>query len=132
MTLIIGQTAAFSAPVEHTRTAASLSVTPETPLPAVFGTPFMIADMERACADLLAPCLGAGDVSVGVKIEVTHLAPTPVGVTVTSTATFTGQEGPLYWFDVSTEDPAGKVGEGRIARAIVNDAKLIGRSDARK
>lgn len=124
MTLETGQSASFSADVDMARTAASLSYETGPKLPRVFRTPFMVADMERACAELLRPLLDEGDVCVGVQVDVRHQAPTPVGARVTSTATFSEQDGKLFWFTVKTEDASGIVGEGRIARAIVKEKTL--------
>ncbi len=114
-----GATYELRAKVDVTRTAKALAGKGEA-LPPVFGTPFMIADMERACAALLAPLLDDGKVSVGARIEVSHTAPTPIGSEVTATAQFTACDGPLYWFDVWAEDASGRIGKGRIARAIVD------------
>lgn len=129
-TLESGATYELRAKVDDTRTAAALADTGEA-LPPVFGTPFMIADMERACAALLTPLLADGKVSVGARIEVSHTAPTPVGGEITATARFTAQEGPLYWFDVWAEDASGHIGKGRIARAIVDQEALLTKAGAR-
>ena len=126
-----GETITLAGIVEEGRTAASLAAEGER-LPAVFGTPFMIADMERACAAILAPLLNPGEVSVGARIEVVHNAPTPLGAEVSVTARYTGREGPLYWFEVWAEDSAGRIGEGRIARAIVPEEKLVTRAETRR
>lgn len=99
----IGQTYVLQSVVDPTRTALALATNGEA-LPDVFATPFMIADMERACATILHPYLKDGEVSVGARIEVFHTAPTPVGSQVTATATFAAREGALYWFDVVAED----------------------------
>lgn len=125
-----GSTFELRTTVDETRTAAALADSGEV-LPAVFGTPFMIADMERACAALLAPLLKDGKVSVGARIEVSHTAPTPIGSAVTATAQFTACEGPLYWFDVWAEDAGGRIGKGRIARAIVDQGTLLSKAAAR-
>ncbi|MEM8854836.1 MAG: hypothetical protein AAGD34_14130 [Pseudomonadota bacterium] len=129
--LEIGATTTLDGTVPPARTAAALATDSEK-LPPVFGTPFMIADMERACAVLLSPLLGPDDVSVGARIEVSHNAPTPEGATVRAGARFTGREGPLYWFDVWAEDGGGTIGEGRIARAILPEGKLISRAEKRR
>ncbi|MEM9778273.1 MAG: hotdog domain-containing protein [Pseudomonadota bacterium] len=126
----IGATHALRGTVDEGRTAQSLAQTGEQ-LPPVFGTPFMIADMERACAALLAPHLAPGKVSVGARIEVSHLAPTALGETVTATARFQGRAGPLYWFEVWAEDGNGRIGEGRIARAVVDQVALLAKARAR-
>ncbi|MEO1159381.1 MAG: thioesterase [Pseudomonadota bacterium] len=127
----IGQTYVLQSAVDPTRTALSLATDGEA-LPDVFATPFMIADMERACAAILHPHLNEGEVSVGARIEVVHTAPTPVGSPVTATATFTTRDGALYWFDVVAEDSGGRIGKGRIARAIVDQSMLMATAAARE
>lgn len=126
----VGESHTLTSTVEAARTAQALAALGEA-LPEVFATPFMIADLERACAALLAPHLTVGDVSVGTNIEVSHTAPTAVGGLISATATFTEQVGALYWFDVVASDAAGQIGKGRIARAIVDRAKLMTTAGAR-
>ncbi len=122
--LQIGQSHTLTSTVDAARTAKALAAQGEA-LPEVFATPFMIADLERACAALLGPLLSDGEVSVGARIEVSHTAPTPIGGQISATATFTEQVGALYWFDVVAADAAGQIGKGRIARAIVDRARLM-------
>ncbi|MFM0229632.1 hotdog domain-containing protein [Paraburkholderia sediminicola] len=80
----------------------------------------MLSLMERACADLLKGDIGPGQLSVGVSTKFDHLAPTALGETIAATATFTRQEGRLFWFDVSVSDASGTVGSGSHARALVS------------
>lgn len=115
-------------PVTEAVTAKALAGSPEEKLPPVFATPFMIAGLERACATLLEPLMGADDVSVGAKIDVAHLAPTPIGATVRCYAQFEKHEAPLYWFRVWAEDDRRRIGKGRIGRAIVRTADLMARA----
>lgn len=93
-------------------------------LPAVLSTPRMIALMELAAAQLLAPFLAPGHVSVGAHVETAHSAPTPLGATVTATATFTRVEGRLFVFDVVAADAAGETGRGTHRRAVVEVERL--------
>jgi fluoroacetyl-CoA thioesterase len=53
-------------------------------MPEVYGTLMLILHMETAAADAIQPYLPAGWVSVGIEANVTQLAATPVGATVTS------------------------------------------------
>ena len=55
-------------------------------MPEVYGTPMMIYLMEVAATDAIAAYLPEGWVSVGLKVDITHLAATPAGFTVTATA----------------------------------------------
>jgi fluoroacetyl-CoA thioesterase len=132
MTIAIGQSASVAVEVVHANTAASLATDPGERYPAVFGTPFMIALMERACANVLAGTLEPGQLSVGAKIDVAHLAATPVGGRVTATARYAEFQKPLHWFDVTASDETGLVGKGRIARAVVSETDLMQRAAARR
>jgi predicted thioesterase len=127
MDLKLGANATLTCTVTKDRTAASFAVNDGERYPAVLATPFLIADLERACASLLEPLLGEGQLSVGAHIDVRHMAPTGVGGSYTASATYAGAEGVLFWFDVSAEDAAGTIGKGRIARAIVNEAGILAR-----
>jgi predicted thioesterase len=92
--------------------------------PPVFATARMIGLMEIAAARVLQPLLGPGELSVGVTVDVSHTAPTPVGAKVTATARYAGREGKLFLFEVSVSDPAGEVGRGWHKRAIVSTERL--------
>jgi predicted thioesterase len=113
-------------------TAARFSIEVGEIYPEVLATACMIREMERAAAKLMRPLLGPGQLSVGVRVEVGHVAPTPVGGIVTTRARFTGREGKLYWFEVWAEDAGGTIGKGRHARAIVEEARLLAAADTRR
>src|SRR5438105_13825397 len=59
----------------------------------VYGTPFLVRDIEQTCRQLLLQYADAGEDSVGMEIAVRHLAPTLLGMDVESTATVTAVEG---------------------------------------
>jgi len=105
--------------------ALSLSDDPHDNFPAVFATTRMIALMELAGARLLHPLLQPGEMSVGTHIDVSHTAATPIGATVTATATYRGQDGKLFVFEVVAYDPAGEIGSGTHKRAIVSRDRLL-------
>ena len=92
--------------------------------PDVMSTPAMLGLMERACAEIMRGELTEGQLSVGVNTQLTHSAPTPVGAEVSATATFRGQEGNLFVFDIVAHDSKGQVGSGTHARAIVDRAAI--------
>ena len=92
--------------------------------PPVFATARMIGLMEIAAARVLQPLLGPGELSVGVTVDVSHTAPTPLGAPVTATARYAGREGKLFLFEVSVRDPGGEVGRGWHKRAIVSNERL--------
>lgn len=104
--------------------ASSLPTEMGDSFPAVLATARMVALMEIAAARVLQPLLGPGELSVGVTVEVSHTAPTPPGVQVTTTARYAGREGKLYLFEVSATDPGGEIGRGWHKRAIVTSERL--------
>jgi predicted thioesterase len=95
-------------------------------------TPAMLALMERACAEIMRSELKDGQLSVGVNTQLTHSAPTPIGVEVSATATFKSVDGNLYVFEVVANDPKGPVGRGTHARAIVERAAIEKRAASRR
>ena len=104
--------------------ASALPVEMGDAFPDVFATARMIGLMEIAASRVLQPLLGPGELSVGVAVEVTHSAPTPLGAQVTATARYAGRDGKLFLFEVSAADPAGEIGRGWHKRAIVSSERL--------
>jgi len=104
--------------------ASALPIETEDEFPPVFATARMIGLMEIAAARVLQPLLGPGELSVGVTVDVSHTAPTPLGAPVTATARYAGREGKLFLFEVSVSDPGGEVGRGWHKRAIVSNERL--------
>jgi len=104
--------------------ARSIGIGREGSRTEVFSTPSMILAMELAAKELLRPYLDPGEDSVGVNVEVEHLAPTPVGDTVDAQATLVGSEKRLFDFEVSACDAHGEIGRGRHRRAVVKAEKF--------
>eukprot|EP01029_Cantina_marsupialis_P003063 TRINITY_DN128961_c0_g1_i1.p1 TRINITY_DN128961_c0_g1~~TRINITY_DN128961_c0_g1_i1.p1 ORF type:complete len:154 (+),score=18.20 TRINITY_DN128961_c0_g1_i1:58-462(+) len=111
--------------VEKKDLAKNLGISSEDNFPEVFATARMIALMEASAAKVLIPLLEEGQLSVGVEVNVKHLAPTLNNDIVKSTATFEGMEGKLYKFSIEVEDSGGKVGIGTHTRAIVTESRLM-------
>jgi predicted thioesterase len=93
-------------------------------MPEVYGTPFMIYLMEVAAADALRPHLPPGAISVGIAVDVRHLAATPIGLTVTATAEVLAVEGRTARFAVRAHDGVETIGVGEHVRAVVDPARL--------
>lgn len=93
-------------------------------MPEVYGTPMMIYLMEVAAADAIQPYLPEGWVSVGVLVNVRHLAATPVGLTVTARAEVISVESRTVTFSVEAHDGLEKIGEGRHVRAPIHLASF--------
>ena len=96
-------------------------------MPYVFGTPFLVYLMEVAAAEVLAPYLPQGWISVGTKVDVTHHAATPLGMTVTATARLTSAWGRTATFAVEAHDGIDRIGSGTHVRALVPSDRLEAR-----
>jgi fluoroacetyl-CoA thioesterase len=88
-------------------------------MPAVFATGFMVGLMEWTCMQLMAPHLDAGEGSLGVHIDVSHIAATPPGLAVTVDAECVKVEGRRISFSVKAHDGIDSIGEGRHQRFVV-------------
>ena len=131
-TIEVGQSADVTAVVQRSDTAQVLSTSPEDTFPEVFATSRMIALMELAAARVMRPLLRAGQLSVGVTVNVKHTAATPVGGEVRAVATYLGEVGKLFRFKVEAFDEAGSIGEGEHLRAIIATERLLAGAAKRK
>jgi predicted thioesterase len=111
--------------VQADDTAARLGIEPGESYPEVLATRTMVGEMERAAAKLLRPLLGPGELSVGVRVEIEHTAPTPVGARVVTRARYLGRDGKLFLFAVEAHDPGGPIGRGRHWRGVIDEARLL-------
>ena len=93
----------------------------------VLGTPFMMALMECAAMWCIQPELPEGKGTVGVDIQSSHLAPTPVGMKITATAEVTAvsENGKLVTFKVQAFDEEGLIGEGVHTRAVISNDRFL-------
>ncbi|MCL5982304.1 MAG: thioesterase family protein [Firmicutes bacterium] len=98
----------------------------------VFATPMLVALMESAAINALQGRLPEGQTTVGTKVDVSHTAATPVGMTVTAQAELLEADGRRLLFAVMAQDEAGLVGEGRHERFIVDTDKFLSRAEKRK
>jgi predicted thioesterase len=100
-------------------------------MPAVYGTPIMIFHMEQTAGAAITPHLPEGWVSVGVVVNVRHLAATPVGARVTVCAEVIAVDDNTVTFKVEAHDGIDKVGEGLHIRAPVELARFMKRVEAK-
>ena len=91
----------------------------------VFATPAMIALMEAAAVAALKEHLEEGETSVGIRLEVSHTAATPVGMDVRAEAEVTEIDGRRIIFQVAAFDAKEKIGDGRHERFIVKTGKFM-------
>jgi fluoroacetyl-CoA thioesterase len=92
---------------------------------AVLGTPRIIALCEEATCQAVAGSLGENETTVGMRIEISHLAPTNVGSTVRAEATLEKTEGRRLTFTVSVSDDCGLVAAGKITRVVVDEKAFL-------
>ncbi len=111
--------------VQSADLAKNLSIDPQDDFPEVLATSRMIALMELAAARLLNPSLSDSELSVGVNVNVTHLAATPNNEEVKAVAIYKGKEGRLHKFTVELHDKGGKVGRGTHTRAVIAADRLV-------
>jgi fluoroacetyl-CoA thioesterase len=117
----------------------SLVVTPEhlasrfkdTTLPPVLATPIMILIMENAALNAIKPYLEAGESALGTRVDVRHLAATPVGRHVTGEAKVTNVDGRRIEFAVRATDGNEEIGVGTHERVVIQLAKLAERMKAK-
>lgn len=91
----------------------------------VLGTPRVIALCEEAAILALSDLLPAGQTTVGMRVQVDHLAPTHVGSSVAAEATLERVEGRRLTFTVSVSDHCGLVAAGKVTRVIVDTAQFL-------
>jgi predicted thioesterase len=92
----------------------------------VFGTPFMIALMEKATCVAIADHLEDGETTVGTNVEISHVKASRVGAVITATATLDDIDGRKLTFSVvAREEDGAKIGEGKIERFVVLSDKFM-------
>ena len=91
----------------------------------VFATPSMVALMENAAMNAVAPFLPEGATTVGSEISTTHIKPSALGVEVQATATLTAVEGRKLLFAVEACDATGLIGKGTHVRFIVDIERFM-------
>ncbi len=99
----------------------------------VLGTPRLIALCEEASCAAVEGNLTDGRTTVATQVQFDHLAPVPVGVTVSAEATLCKVEGRRLIFNLSatrSDAHAGLVGAGRLTRVIVDQAMFLAKASA--
>jgi fluoroacetyl-CoA thioesterase len=86
----------------------------------VVGTPALLAAVEAAAVQAIGDSLEPGTTSVGSRVELDHVAPTPVGASLTATAELQEVDGRTLRFSFEVADPAGPVARGTHTRVVVD------------
>jgi len=90
----------------------------------VLSTPAMIAFMEQTAMKAVEACLDEGEGTVGTEVNIRHLKATPVGKTITCTATLQEVNGNRLLFHVEADDETGKIGEGKHERFNIDNRRF--------
>jgi len=96
----------------------------DSTLPAGLATPVMILAMENAALNAIKPYLAPGQSAVGIRVDVAHLAATPVGRKVSAEAQVTRVEGRRIEFVVRAFDGAEEIGAGTHQRSVIDTARF--------
>ncbi len=103
-------------------------------MPAVFSTPQMIALLERTARESLVSFLDENERSVGVELEIKHLAPAPPGSVVTLSTRVIQSDGPYVTFHIEARDDEELLARGIHKRAVIrveSFAKRVARKTKR-
>ena len=119
------------AEIEHTVNDADSASHWGSGLVPVFSTPALVGLMESAAVAALTGRLAPGQTTVGAHIDVRHLAATPVGMQVRARAELTSVEGRKLVFKIQAWDEVDLIGEADHERFVVDEAKFIGRVQAK-
>jgi predicted thioesterase len=90
----------------------------------VLATPVMINLMEAAALDCVEALLPDGHQSLGIRLDVSHHAATPVGMRIFATARLVAVEGRRLKFEVEARDEKETIGGGTHERVVVNVARF--------
>lgn len=127
MTVEIGMKGEVQSFVEKEDTAAQVG----SGSLLVYATPCMVAMMEGAACEAIAQGLSENETTVGIELNIQHLAATPVGMEVRAEATVTAVEGKIITFEVEAFDEAGTIGKGTHKRALVNTQRFLDKAYAK-
>jgi predicted thioesterase len=91
----------------------------------VLATPRLIALCEEATVQAVSAQVPAGHTTVGMRVQLDHLAPTAVGQKVTAEARLDKIEGRRLTFSVSASDDRGLIAAGKVTRVVVDIEKFL-------
>lgn len=93
----------------------------------VLATPILVAWVENAAYEMAQLCLADEQTTVGVKVDLDHVAATPVGMKVRIHAVLEKVENRRLDFKIEAWDEVQKIGEGFHQRFVVTKTKFMGK-----
>ena len=121
MVIEVGLTAEITHTVAEEESAASYG----SGLMPVLSTPHLVALMERTAREVIEPEQGPEQNNVGIRVDIKHLAATPVGMEVRVRAELLEVEGRRLRFRVEAWDQQEKIGEGYHERYIIDAERFM-------
>ena len=91
----------------------------------VLGTPRLVALFEQATVEAIADMIEPDQTTVGMRVQIDHLQPTPVGAEVVVEASLDKIEGRRISFTVTASDSGGLVAAGKVTRVVVDRARFM-------
>lgn len=91
----------------------------------VLGTPRLVALFERATVEALNGALEPGQSSVGMRVQIDHLQPTPIGAEIVVEAHLEKIEGRRITFTVTASDSGGLVAAGKVTRVMIDVERFM-------
>lgn len=98
----------------------------------VFSTPSMIALMEKASRELVQPYLEEGQSTVGTRLEVSHVAASPIGAHIRAKSTLVEIDRRMLTFEVKAYADGELIGEGRHQRCIIYAERFMEKALAKQ
>lgn len=99
---------------------------------AVFATPAMAALMEKTASESVAAYLADGEGTVGISLNIHHLAATPIGMTVTCESELVEIDRKRLVFTLKVSDGVDVIGDGTHERFIINNEKFMLKAESKK
>jgi predicted thioesterase len=97
----------------------------------VYGTPYLVGDIERTCRELLLDHADAGEDSVGMEVSLRHLAPTLLGMEVEIAAKVVAVDGRKVTFEIAAKDEIEPIATSTHTRFVVDVSKTHERLKAK-
>jgi fluoroacetyl-CoA thioesterase len=115
----------LSASVAMTCTDSDTAIAHRSGSVPVLATPRLVALVEEAAVKALLGQIPAGSTTVGMRVQMDHLAPTSVGETVTAEASLDKINGRRLVFTVSASDRRGLIAAGKVTRVVVDTERFL-------
>jgi fluoroacetyl-CoA thioesterase len=126
--LLPGHTGSASVIVDEAHTAPRVG----SGRAPVFASPAMIALMEAAAVDCVEAYLAPGQETLGIHLDVEHVAATPAGLKVTATAELIERDGRKLVFKIEAHDERELIGRGRHTRIIVDSERFRAKAASKR